>query len=376
MRKISLHTTRHILLAVVVALLTTHYLLPTAMAARLYFYPDKLDVIAGGSFVVELRINTEGESINAVDITGNIENGIIESVTTANSLIEIFIDAAATDRNSFRFAGGTPGGFTGEGIVGRLNITATVPGSLNISINDSSKLLAGTGEEIKLGTKIKTAEMDILQPSANHIIITSRTHPNQNIWYDKKDLHLHWDLEEGVEYSYLVSLDPLAVPDDSPDRPSGTLLWQGDINIDGLEEGIYYFTLKRLEDDNVVRYRAQIDTTPPEWAAFEKSEGVPETNYKDFVTFFAKDALSGISHYEASIDGKKSQIITVPYILPDEYTKITITALDNAGNKAERTITSKTQKNITIIYAVAGIIVLISIIALLTPTRRIFTKEN
>jgi len=294
-------------------------------------------------------------------------------------LIEIFIDASVKEnKTSFRFAGGTPGGFTGSGIVGRLNITATMPGSLEISLNESSQLLSGTGEPIEESDKkLKTATVKALQLSANAIIITSRSHPDQNDWYNKTDLHLRWDLEDNVEYSYLVSLDPLATPDNTPNKPEGTLLWQGDINIDGLSEGIYYFTLKRVGEDDIARYRAQIDTTPPEWIGFEKSEGVPETNHKDFLTFLAKDELSGIHHYEVSVDGSKPEIVLAPYILPDDYIKITVTAVDNAGNKLEKDVLSDTQKSIVAVYIIVGIIVLGGIVTLIGPVRRrIFTNDN
>ena len=355
--------------------LTIVFSVPTANAAKLYFYPETIDVIAGGSFVVELRLDTEGELVNAVDISGNVSNGLIESITTANSLIEIFIDASVSNGNTFRFAGGTPNGFTGSGIVGRLNITSVAPGQLTVQIDDVSKLLSGTGVALNNETKLRSATINALQPNVNQIIITSKSHPNQNKWYSAKDLQLHWDLEEDIEYSYLISQDPAAVPDDTADKPSGTLIWQGDINIGGLEEGIYYFTLKRVGEEGIARYRAMIDATPPEWIAFEVSEGVPETQYNKFITFIAKDVQSGINRYEAEIDGGDPIKILAPYILPDDYLKITISAIDNAGNKISQTTTSSAQRNIITLYIVVAVIVLGALITLVRPIgRRILTK--
>ena len=348
-----------------------------AHAAQLYLYPDNLDVRTGASFVVEVRLDTEGESVNAIDITGTVENGIIESITTANSIIDIFIDATAVGQNTFHFSGGTPGGFVGSGIVGRLSITATKPGSLSISFGNAT-ILSGSGESLLSEIKVRSATENVLQPNGDHIIITSKSHPNQNEWYNEKDLKLHWNLENGMEYSYLMSLDPGAVPDDTPDKPQGTLEWQGDISINDLTDGINYFTLKRVGENSVARYRAMIDTVPPEWLGFEKSAGVAETEYKDFLSFLAKDELSGINHYEVGVDDSPSVLLTSQsYILPSEYTHITITAFDNAGNITEKDIVSSTAKKITLIYVIAGLMVIGAVIVMVRPLRkRVFTKEN
>jgi len=75
-------------------------------AARLYFYPQNLSVSAGDSFIVEVRFDTEGESVNALEIEGTVENGVIESITTANSMIKIFIESLQIGENKFRFVGG------------------------------------------------------------------------------------------------------------------------------------------------------------------------------------------------------------------------------------------------------------------------------
>lgn len=367
------------LLKVAAPVLVACYLLlvpNSAHAARLYFYPDELDVVAGGSFVVEVRLDTEGESVNAVHVKGNVTGGILESVTTANSIIDIFINASVDEnRRTFHFYGGTPNGFSGDGIIGRLNITSGRPGEVNITFDEETQILSGEGVDISETATLNTAKIISLEPSANHIIITSRSHPDQNQWYNKSDVNLHWDLEDGVEYSYLVSLDPKAVPDETPDRPTGDLIWQGDISLSGLGEGIYYFTLRRIGQDGVTRYRMMIDKSAPEWIGFEMSDGVAETQYTDFITLFAKDKLSGINRYEVRVDNEEPKIILSPYLLPDDYFTLTFSAIDNAGNKTEKTIVSDSQKAITWIYIISALMALGAIIVLVKPIRkRIFTN--
>jgi len=221
------------------------------------------------------------------------------------------------------------------------------------------------------------ASAKVAEKSDRYIEITSRSHPNQNAWYNEENLHLRWDLEDGVEYSYLVSLEPVAVPDNNPNKPTGQLLWLGDVNIEGLTQGIYYFTLKRVGESEISRYRAQIDTTPPEWIAVETNAGVPETNKQDFVTFLARDELSGISKYEVAVDGGEPKGILPPYILPTDYSKVVITAYDKAGNTVSHTILGETGKKEFGVYIIVALIIIGGAVVAIRPIReRIFTQET
>lgn len=350
---------------------------PSAHAARLYFYPQAIDVVEGETFVLEVRVDTQGELINALEIEGKVTSGVIESVDTANSLVEIFIESSLTDDNTFKFSGGTPGGFTGDGIIGRLTIKPEATGGVNISFGDSLNLLTGTGNNVEAPITTLEANAVVEEKTDRHIDITSRSHPNQNTWYNKGDLQLHWDLEDRTEYSYLVSLDSTAIPDNNSNKPTGQLMWLGDVTIEGLTNGIYYFTLKRVGESEISRYRAQIDTTPPSWIAIEVNEGVPETRRQAFATFLARDELSGISRYEVTIDDNPPETVLAPYILPIHYSRIVITAYDKAGNTVSHTIIGETGKKEISIYVVVALIVIGSAVVAIRPIReRIFTQRS
>lgn len=360
-------------LSMLLAVLTV----PQAQAAKLYFYPQAIDALEGETFVVEVRVDTEGESINALEVEGRVTNGVIESVGTANSLVEIFIESAKTSENSFKFSGGTPGGFTGEGIIGRLTIKPDATSEVKISFDDSPNLLSGTGESVKGQIVTFEANAVIAKKNEHHIDITSRSHPDQDVWYNKENLHLHWSLEKGIEYSYLVSLDPIATPDNNPNKPTGELMWQGDVTIEGLTQGIYYFTLKRIGESEVSRYRAQIDTVPPEWIAIETNEGIPETGRRDFVTFLARDELSGISRYEVTVDKNPPETTLAPYILPSNYSKVVITAYDRAGNTVSQTLIGDTGRQEITIYVVVALIIIGGAVMVIRPIKeRIFTQQT
>ena len=348
-----------------------------AHAERLYFFPQNISVSEGDSFVVEVGLDTEGESINAIDIEGSVGAGIIESINTSNSLIQIFVESAQTGEGTFRFTGGTPGGFEGDGVIGRLNVRATETGIINIDFDKSAKVLTALGQETAIPLSFIDITANISPPSPNRIKLSSRSHPDENKWYRDGAINIHWDLEDRVEYSYLISRDQSAVPDEVPNRPEGNLEWQGDISIEGLDDGIFYFTVKRLHETDIARFRTMIDSTPPEWVAFEMSEGVPETNDRAFLTFVAKDELSGISHYKAIVDEAPAEIIAAPYILPDDFGIITIIAYDKAGNSVERTIIGETQRNVFVLYVVVLLIVIGGAVVAIRPIReRIFTEKS
>jgi hypothetical protein len=342
---------------------------PVAHAAKLYFYPQSVSVIEGDTYTLEVRLDTEGESINALDVTGKVDGGTIESVGTANSFIQIFIKSEKTGDNTFHFAGGTPGGFTGNGVVGLLTVRADSTGEGRASFDDSSNLLSGTGESLGQDTEFSETSVNTSAKDERYIKITSRSHPDQNKWYSNTKLNLHWDLEDGVQYSYVISNDPTKVPDDIPDKPSGTLEWLGDVSIEGLDQGVYYFALKRVGESSVYRYRVMIDTTPPEWAGVEVSKGVPETDNNDFVVFLAKDSLSGVDHYEVRVDDGPSKTVESPYVLPKSYGKVTITAFDKAGNRADKVIYGKGEKNVAIFYIIIALIVIGGAVAFIKPLR-------
>jgi len=317
----------------------------TASAATLYFYPQNLEIFEGENAIVEVRLNTEGGTINALELNGKLSNNnlSITSVDTSNSLIQIFIEAPQTDGTNFHFIGGTPGGFSGEGIVGRLNLKAVKTGNGILSFTGPVKLLANAEEVKELTTKSLQSNLSVNLKPKEYIELSSRTHPEPLTWYNAKEVNIHWDLEPGAEYSYLVSQDQTAVPDDTPDTPEGEKLWLGDIALQGLSDGIYYFSVKKVGSQTVSRYSIFQDSTPPEWVSVVLNSGTPETDGKQYISFLAKDVTSGIDHYEVKVNDENFERVSPPnYIIakPD-YKRIVLKVYDRAGNGMEESIETK-----------------------------------
>lgn len=340
--------------------LALFYSTQAASAASLYFYPQTIDTFQGESTVVEVRLNTEGETVNALELNGEASEGIsINSIDTSNSLVQIFVEAPKIENKTFRFVGGIPKGFNGSGVVGRLTITPTRVGSGEINFKQV-KVLANDESATEIPTKTLSSTINTAVKPQDYIKISSITNPTQNNWYNSKDVNIHWDLQPGAQYSYLVSQDQNAVPDNVADKPAGTMLWQGDISLGGLSDGIYYISVKKLGSETVSRYSILKDSTLPEWVNVKLNKGIAETNGQAYLSFLAKDATSGIDRYEIKVDdGEFKQVPPPNYVIENpDYKRIVIRAYDKAGNVVEESIETKAGDYSSLIVAVFVILVM------------------
>lgn len=345
-----------------------------AMAVSLYFYPQQVSLNKGETAILELRINTDNDLINAVEVFGKASKEVqIESVEAVNSVLRLFIESKV-ENGGYLVIGGTPNGFSGEGVLVRMLVRAVSDGMGVISIEDASKALLNDGLGSSASVKVGRAEILVSQRAQEYILITSKSHPDESKWFNPKDLLLHWDLEEGASYSYLLSQDPLAKPDDVADTPEGDKEFLGDVRIPDLKDGIHYFTLKFVGSDIVSRYRVMQDRTSPEWIEAEIKEGARQTGNLPFVSFYAVDFLSGIDYYEASINGRPFERVSSPLVLSEAPRLIVLKAFDRASNSAITTIKGKTEFT-DLLWTFALLVLLLALLAayvLLSKKR----KEN
>lgn len=105
------------------------------------------------------------------------------------------------------------------------------------------------------------------------------------------------------------------------------------------------------------------DTVPPETFSIQLGRDVNVFEGKYFISFSAVDAQSGIKHYEIK-EGKAEPVrSSSPYVLQDQtrQSKITVTAIDNAGNVRSETYTSLP----SFLHSTEFIILTVLVIALL-----------
>ncbi len=362
-----------------------------ANAASLYFMPQAQDVYAGDTFIVEARINTDKKDINTIEGTVKFPGKklSVTDISKGGSIINLWIKEPffSNEKGEIGFSGGIPNGFNGEGIIMKISFRAIAGfnGFGEISFGDDFKVLLNDGKGTADTLSFAPADYQIKLRSANLPIITSSSHPNADIWYANDSLYLRWDLFDGAQYSYILSKDALAEPDNEPDRPEGDLQWMGDMKYEGLDDGIYYFHLKQkpLKGDwsEKISFRAMIDKTPPK----EFKPEIVEIEGKKYLAFTAIDENSGIDHYEIiekpangnwfNFGVNKSELLVEkraenPYLLKDQRltSDIEATAFDKAGNKQTAEIKRETRKDFkkssSIIFALGIILAIALAIAL------------
>lgn len=339
-------------------ILTAFSALPLAVeATTLYLMPSQQSVYKGDTFIVEIRLDTEKEEINVVEANLTFSPNLLEvkDLIIGNSILSLWLKEPSFSNKSgiISLIGGTPTGFNGDGLIGSIVFLVKKTGKTALSLGKNSKVLLndGEGKSAKLNFSENNYNLikKVIKETERPPKVFSESHSDQNKWYRKKDFKLHWDLVNGIQYSYLLSKDPLAEPDDIPDKPKGKMVWMGNIKYQNLADGIYYFTIKqKLPGKNwseTERFRIMIDTTAPEefWAK------ITEIEKKNYLVFNAIDKVSGIDHYEILetkkpnywdrfFEKKKEQewkIGKTPYLLNDQTLKsvIKVKAVDKAGNE-------------------------------------------
>lgn len=367
-------------------------------AATLYLFPQTLVVFKGDSFVVDVRMDTEGKLINAAEVYLKFPATLrVEGIDQGGSILELWPEQPvfSNEDGGISFTGGIPGGFTGQGKLASIRFSSIqndsdVPESVVVSFGDNSQTLLNDGNGTKASLSFSSGEYTLIKNPGNLPVVSSRSHPNQNQWYKNNSFQLHWDLIKDAEYSYLLSRDPSAEPDEIPDKPEGNMVWMGDIEYNGLTDGIYYFSLKqRLPGETVwspkVSFRAMIDTTSPESFKAEISKDSTMFNGRYFLSFSTTDKVSGVDHYEVSEITKKIsgggtedayETAVSPYVLKnqklDDYIKVK--AIDKAGNEQVFAI-APVKKPIAYMSLALGVLVIILLLVVLLITLKKFKEK-
>jgi len=312
-----------------------------AEAATLYLLPQSQTVYKNDTFLVEVRIDTEGEEINTVEVSLTFPLNLLEvfDLGKGGSVLNLWVKEPSITNDTVSFIGGIPGGFRGDGLIGKITFLGKEIGEGTVNFKENSQILLNDGKGTPAALSFSEGNYLVIEKPEGLPEISSKSHPDQNKWSKSNNLHLHWDLVEGAEYSFLLSYDPLAEPDEIPDKPEGELIWLGDMEYKGLGDGIYYFSLKQKlpgkDWSGIIRFRAMVDTTPPEEFPLEISQEPSIFEGKYFLSFATTDKTSGIDHYEVREGKGDWKIAEIPYLLKDQSlkSKISAKAVDKAGNE-------------------------------------------
>ena len=136
----------------------------TTHAASIYFEPSNIISDINSSFEVKLLLDTEGESINAIDLEIDIPEGInIENILYGNSFITLWIEEPRVEDKKIKLSGIIPGGYKGiispsgykAGEVITLILNSESKENKNLYVSNSSILLNdGEGTEINTSSEL------------------------------------------------------------------------------------------------------------------------------------------------------------------------------------------------------------------------------
>ncbi|MDX1607696.1 MAG: cohesin domain-containing protein [Candidatus Spechtbacterales bacterium] len=344
----------------------------SANAATLYIFPDNENFYEGQTFSADVRLDTEGERINAGEIELQLDEeskNTLELIdfTTGNSLFSLIVGGPDIDTENKKIflQAAHPGGFEGDGVIGTLILKALNIGEANLSFSQESKLALADGEGTPAEVKLEEATYIIEERPQNLPIVESQSHPIESQWAGGTFIRMNWEVKEGATYSYVLSRNPNEVPDEVPEDAVG------DVKLSTNQEGIFYFHLRECMAGGcgpVATRQVLRDVSPP-----KGFEIIPETEAgRRFLSFTTTDNISGVSYYEILEGTHVTKIKNPPYILKDpQYKgKIIVKAFDKAGNVRQASISLSGEKAAYNKWLVLGIIVSVAGIAIFNFIRK------
>jgi hypothetical protein len=327
-----------------------------ASAAVLYSQTANQDVYEGQSFVVDWFLDTEKQPVNTLDLKINFSPEFLqglEASTGSNSLVSLWIKTPAVDnqKGQIELVGGIPNGLSSDRIpIFHSVFLAKKSGTASINMDPASVVLLNDGLGTSTELKFKNELFNVYPKDFIPNQISSPSHPDQNAWYQNRNVVIKFIAKTGVDYSYSFSSNIDLIPDNQKHETPPQLQYSD------RPDGIYYFKLNSKDGTPASPstasrggsdwkeagvFRVQIDQAPPESFRPLIASDPSLFSGKPFVSFSTVDKTSGISHYTVKVGAFGKPIETQsPYKLykPLVGDVVEIKAYDRAGNSITESV--------------------------------------
>ena len=311
---------------------------------------------------VSIRVNTEGEAVNAVDGTVGFNPDILEvSSVNKGTAVSLWVQEPSYSNKAGNISFGgvilNPGYNGSNGNILTINFRAKGVGNAEVVFKAGS-VLANDGYGTNVLKAMNGASFNINAPNSQQpqasptqipavvssFEISSSTHPNQDKWYSNKNPVFEWQLPSDARSVKLVLAKNLSSPPLIAYDPPISRKELSDV-----ADGVWYFKVQfdtgRVSKP-IATYKFQIDTQEPADFIVDRIDEDDLTNPRPELVFESSDGLSGIDRYEMKIgDGDwfniEPNLAGKPYklsfLLPGTH-EVLLKAIDKAGNSTSSNI--------------------------------------
>lgn len=300
---------------------------------------------AGDQIAVELRADSKGELINAMEALVHYPADMLRvvSIGREQSVLTLWTEEPHADEvtGTVGLSGGRPGGFfANDAAVATVYFEALRAGTALLRVDTDHTVFylhdgLGTGRTVAPST----AEFVIADPLVPSVVLKSTTHATPQTWSQSGSVAVQWQPKPGAGYSYHFGTSIRELPDDRADNPIG------EVRYGQLADGIYYFTIKERSADGtwsaVTQRRFLIDSTPP--APFTITRLDPASvGDAQLLAWSTTDATSGVHEFRLHVNGADRGAVTSPLPFQSSWTDktVVIVAYDTAGNTSVSTFQS------------------------------------
>jgi len=353
-----------------------------AHAATLSLTPVSSEIGVGEKMTVELRIDSEGVSLNAAQAVVRFPKDTLEvtALDKTESAFSFWLEEPqfSNTEGVISFTAGTPYGVSGGAVkILKIEFRAKGTGSGTLSLTEAA-ITAADGSGTNILSKINDAVISVVPqriipkvpesqvsepqpkiPEPEQIvrkavpseklpskpILKIPLYPEENRWYNLvAQFMVSWDLPLDISgVNIVLNKYPRSIP---PEQSEGLF---DNKTFGALQDGIWYLHVRFQNNigwGSTTHYKIAVDTQPPLGFKVNIIEGEKTDNPTPTLQFKTSDALSGLKEYQIRIgDGDFIQIaikdftgsFKFPLQAPGKK-RVVVKAVDLAENSVEDSV--------------------------------------
>ncbi len=314
-----------------------------AEAATYQFVPPAVSTVVGKPFTVSVDV-TSDKVYNAGSATIKFDPAALSAskIVKDGSAFSIWAvePAISASQGTVTFEGGHTAPISGEKKIIQVTFTAKKEGTTSITV-DKGSILAGDGsgaDMYQAGSALSVSvgpggyvdpgpsapsSSDNTSSSGSNVasdlpelpIITSTTHPKEDVYYGGDTAKFSWELPLDVSVVRLeVDQSSTTIPKQSYDPAIAEKEFRD------FKDGENYFHIRYKNASGwgpTAHRRFLVDRVPPK--EFTVTATVPEKENNVTLAFSTTDELSGLANYEIVLDGGQAKKISLAEVRDGKY---------------------------------------------------------